>query len=89
MFWTATALLSLFINSIIWADNAIDWAPVWCDISECFYAWCTNRFLMKITASRVIIAISVAIPAASLCINHRLYSIAAVRTVTRTKAEVG
>ncbi|KAF5321186.1 hypothetical protein D9619_001396 [Psilocybe cf. subviscida] len=70
MFWTALGLLSLFINSVIWADNAIDWAPVWCDIT-----------------SRVIIAISVAIPAASLCINHRLYAIAAVRSVTRTKAE--
>ncbi|KAF9562763.1 STE3-like pheromone receptor [Agrocybe pediades] len=70
MAWTAVALLSLFINSVMWNDNAIDFAPVWCDIS-----------------SKIIIGISVAIPSASLCINHRLYSIAAVRTVTRTKAE--
>jgi len=39
-------------------------------------------------ASKIIIGFSVAIPAASLCINRRLYCIAAVRSVTRTKAEV-
>ncbi|PPQ64993.1 hypothetical protein CVT26_015702 [Gymnopilus dilepis] len=70
MAWTALGLLTLFINSVIWADNAINYAPVWCDIT-----------------SKIIIGISVAIPAASLCINHRLYCIAAVRSVTRTKAE--
>uniref|UniRef100_A0A8H7Y347 Pheromone receptor n=2 Tax=Psilocybe cubensis TaxID=181762 RepID=A0A8H7Y347_PSICU len=70
MAWTALGLLSYFINSIIWRDNAINWAPVWCDIT-----------------SKLIVGISVAIPAASLCINHRLYCIAAVRSVTRTKAE--
>ncbi|KAF9484476.1 fungal pheromone STE3G-protein-coupled receptor [Pholiota conissans] len=62
MFWTALGLLSYFINSIIWRDNAINWAPVWCDIT-----------------SRIVIGISVAIPAASLCINHRLYCIASTR----------
>ncbi|KAF8972945.1 STE3-like pheromone receptor [Flammula alnicola] len=70
MFWTALALLSFFINSVIWRDSAINFAPVWCDIT-----------------SKIIIGISVAIPAASLCINHRLYCIAAVRSVTRTKQE--
>ncbi|TDL26971.1 fungal pheromone STE3G-protein-coupled receptor [Rickenella mellea] len=33
MFWLALACLNQFINSIIWRDNAINWAPVWCDIS--------------------------------------------------------
>ncbi|KDR75399.1 hypothetical protein GALMADRAFT_69383 [Galerina marginata CBS 339.88] len=70
MGWAATALLSFFINSVIWDNNAIDWAPVWCDIT-----------------SKIIIGISVGIPAASLCINHRLYCIASVRSVTRTKAD--
>lgn len=70
MFWIALGLLTYFINSVIWSNNAIDIAPVWCDIT-----------------SKVIVGLSVAIPAASLCINHRLYCIAAVRSVTRTKAE--
>jgi len=35
MFWTALGSLNMFINSIIWHNNAIDWAPVWCDI--CVY----------------------------------------------------
>nr|AVI69657.1 pheromone receptor [Cyclocybe aegerita] len=70
MAWTGLACLNQFINSIIWHDNAINWAPVWCDISAKF-----------------IVGTAVAIPAASLCINRRLYHIASVRSVTITKAE--
>lgn len=32
MFWTGIAVLNMFINSIIWDGNAINSAPVWCDI---------------------------------------------------------
>ncbi|KAJ7732231.1 pheromone A receptor-domain-containing protein [Mycena maculata] len=70
MIWTALACLNNFINSIVWHNNVIDWAPVWCDIS-----------------TRLTIGISVAIPAASLCINRRLYKIAACQTVSITKAQ--
>ena len=70
MIWTGLACLNQFINSIVWRGNAINWAPVWCDISTKF-----------------IIGTSVAIPAASLCINRRLYYIASVKTVTVSKAE--
>ncbi|KAG1750489.1 pheromone receptor Rcb3 B43 [Suillus paluster] len=37
-------------------------------------------------SSRLIVGVSVAIPAASLCINRRLYKIATISTVTTTKA---
>ncbi|KAF8153834.1 pheromone A receptor-domain-containing protein [Crassisporium funariophilum] len=70
MAWTGLACLNQFINSIVWNRNAINWAPVWCDIS-----------------SKFIVGTAVAIPAASLCINRRLYHIASVRSVTITKAE--
>ncbi|KAF8197962.1 pheromone A receptor-domain-containing protein [Pholiota molesta] len=70
MFWTALGLLSYFVNSIIWRNNAINWAPIWCDIT-----------------TRIVIGISVAIPAASLCINHRLYCIASVHSAMRTRQE--
>ncbi|KAG6819132.1 hypothetical protein H0H93_015052 [Arthromyces matolae] len=69
MIWTAIGCLVLFINSIIWHNNAIDWAPVWCDIS-----------------TRLIIGLSVGIPAASLCINRRLYKIASGTTVSHSRA---
>lgn len=36
MIWASTACLVEFINSIVWRDNAIVVAPVWCDISEFF-----------------------------------------------------
>ncbi|PPR07984.1 hypothetical protein CVT24_002696 [Panaeolus cyanescens] len=70
MAWTGLACLNLFINSIVWNGNAINWAPVWCDIS-----------------ARIIVGGAVAIPAASLCINRRLYQIASVKSVTVTRAE--
>ncbi|KAJ3719605.1 pheromone receptor [Lentinula guzmanii] len=33
MIWVGCFCLVLFINSLIWADNAINSIPVWCDIS--------------------------------------------------------
>nr|AGG68691.2 putative pheromone receptor [Flammulina velutipes]QHW03268.1 putative pheromone receptor protein isoform s5 [Flammulina filiformis] len=34
MFWVGLASLNAFINSIVWNHNAVNWAPVWCDISS-------------------------------------------------------
>ncbi|KAH8834397.1 STE3-like pheromone receptor [Flagelloscypha sp. PMI_526] len=62
MFWTGLACFKFFVDSIIWNDNAINWAPVWCDIS-----------------TRIHIAAQVGIPAASLRINSRLFSIVVMR----------
>ncbi|THH02030.1 hypothetical protein EW026_g757 [Hermanssonia centrifuga] len=31
--WTAATCLINFVNGVIWRDNAINWAPVWCDIT--------------------------------------------------------
>ncbi|TDL15949.1 fungal pheromone STE3G-protein-coupled receptor [Rickenella mellea] len=33
MIWTGTTCLIWFINSMVWRNNAIDWAPVYCDIT--------------------------------------------------------
>ncbi|KAH9943673.1 putative fungal pheromoneG-protein-coupled receptor [Amylocystis lapponica] len=70
MTWTALACLNEFVNSVIWSSNALDIAPVWCDIS-----------------TRITIGASVGIPAASLCINRRLYKIACTHAVVSTRAE--
>ncbi|KAJ7622027.1 pheromone B alpha 1 receptor [Roridomyces roridus] len=69
MLWSGFANLVLFIDSIIWNGNMIDWSPTWCDISTHFL----NGF-------------NLAIPACSLCINRRLYQIASVRTVTKSRS---
>ncbi|GBE87047.1 hypothetical protein SCP_1002940 [Sparassis crispa] len=58
------------MNSILWRDTVVNFAPVWCDIS-----------------SRIIVASAVAIPAASLCINRRLYCIATIKSVSLSWAE--
>ncbi|KAI0350980.1 STE3-domain-containing protein [Trametes cingulata] len=70
MIWTSIACLNLAINAIVWSDNALNSAPIWCDIS-----------------SRIIVATGVALPAASLCIQRRLYNIATIKSVSVTYAE--
>ncbi|KAG8218927.1 pheromone A receptor-domain-containing protein [Butyriboletus roseoflavus] len=34
MLWTSLGCLIFFVNSVVWNDNVINWAPVWCDISS-------------------------------------------------------
>ncbi|XP_006456324.1 STE3-type pheromone receptor [Agaricus bisporus var. bisporus H97] len=34
MAWTGIACLNQFINSVVWNKDAINYAPVWCDISS-------------------------------------------------------
>ncbi|KAF7296742.1 Pheromone receptor [Mycena indigotica] len=68
--WSSLACLNQLVNSLLWADDVLNKAPVWCDISI-----------------RITMASSVGIPAASLCINRRLYQIASVKAVSITPAE--
>lgn len=55
----STGLYSLveFINSIIWADNVNNVAPVWCDICESSlfrYAWNTNQGFLQLHKSLLV-----------------------------------
>ncbi|KAJ7643029.1 fungal pheromone STE3G-protein-coupled receptor, partial [Mycena polygramma] len=59
IFWIALSCFSQYFNAIVWAGNATNLAPAWCEISI-----------------RITMAVSVGLPAASLCINRRLYTIA-------------
>ncbi|KAJ7353546.1 GPCR fungal pheromone mating factor, partial [Mycena albidolilacea] len=34
MMWASLACLNQFVNSLVWADDSINRAPVWCDISS-------------------------------------------------------
>lgn len=64
--------------------------PVYCDICKLLDAlFRTNPFIhfFHPSATRFSVAQNVAIPAASLCINRRLYKIATMKTVTVTASE--
>ncbi|KAJ3912395.1 pheromone receptor [Lentinula edodes] len=64
MLWVGCFCLTLFCNSLIWADNAINVAPVWCDISAQVIAGagvgipasilCISRRLYHITSTRTV-----------------------------------
>ncbi|KAF6745546.1 GPCR fungal pheromone mating factor, partial [Ephemerocybe angulata] len=63
MIWTALSCLNSFVTRLVWKDHARNIAPVWCDI----------------VPSKIIIGVSVGIPASVLCISRRLYTLTAVR----------
>lgn len=88
MVWTAIGCLNLGVNAIVWNADAIDRAPIWCDICESSFSVQRVIITHRHTASHIIVAVAVAIPASSLCINRRLYKIACVRSVRISKAEV-
>ncbi|KAF9468427.1 pheromone receptor [Collybia nuda] len=62
MAWTGLSCLNLFINSVVWNTTAINYAPVWCDISAKFIvgvavaipasSLCINRRLYHIASVR-------------------------------------
>ncbi|KAL4061746.1 pheromone A receptor-domain-containing protein [Scleroderma citrinum] len=36
MIWVSLSCLVVFVNSVVWHGNVVNWAPVWCDISTKF-----------------------------------------------------
>ncbi|KAI0946013.1 hypothetical protein AcV7_010103 [Taiwanofungus camphoratus] len=60
IFWSGSQCLIQFINCIIWKNNVINWAPVWCDITSrwrlassigiCVSSLIINRRLYKIAS---------------------------------------
>ncbi|KAJ6488395.1 pheromone A receptor-domain-containing protein [Mycena vulgaris] len=73
MMWAALACLNQFVNSIAWTDGVLNKAPIWFGISA--------------ATIRITMGASAGIPAASLCINRRLYQFVSVRTVSITPAK--
>jgi len=75
-FWAGLGCLMCFVNSTVWADNVENRSPVWCDISKSsIYQGTTCTDVVLNAASRLIIALNVAIPISSNCIMRQLYRI--------------
>jgi pheromone a factor receptor len=89
MIWTGLGCLLQCINSIVWNKNIIDRAPIYCDVCKSDDPLSLERplTLCRRTATRVQVALNVAIPACSLCINRRLYKIATVKAVVIGREE--
>lgn len=82
IFWVGSACLIQFINNIVWKDNAINWAPVWCDISGWLYRARANCLSPLLTlATRWTLGSSISIGSCSLVIMRRLYHIANITTI--------
>ncbi|KAJ3730847.1 pheromone receptor [Lentinula raphanica] len=64
MIWTGVTCLVTCVNSIVWADNALNVAPVWCDISSQIIlgasigipasTLCISRRLYRITSTQTV-----------------------------------
>jgi pheromone a factor receptor len=89
MIWTCLGCLLQGINSIIWNKNMINRAPVYCDIGKSVHPLSFERSLTlrHRTATRIQVALNVAIPACSLCINRRLYKVATAKVMMPSDAE--
>ena len=80
MIWTALGCFVHFVDSIVWNGNAINWAPVWCDIST-FRCPFTEISSHKLHSDiRIQVAVAVALPACGLCIIRRIYNVTAMTT---------
>jgi pheromone a factor receptor len=89
MVWVGLGCLLQCINSIVWSKNIIDRAPVYCDICKSLdKSSLENSLILRhSTATRIQVALNVAIPVCSLCINRRLYKIATMKAVMTTSSE--
>ena len=80
MIWTALGCLVHFVDSIVWNENIINWAPVWCDIGTFKYNF-TQISSHKLDSDiRIRVAVAVALPASTLCIIRLMYNITLVTT---------
>jgi pheromone a factor receptor len=89
MAWTGLGCLMQCINSIVWNGNMVNRAPVYCDIGEFLdplFREHTLTFRYSIV-THIQVALNVAIPACSLCINRRLYKVATINAVMVTRSE--
>ena len=89
MIWVGLGCLMQCVNSIVWNKNIINRAPVYCDICKSLdLSSLENSLTLRHpTATRIQVALNVAITASSLCINRRLYKIATMKAVIFTSSE--
>jgi pheromone a factor receptor len=89
MIWTGLGCLLQCINSIVWNKNTINRAPVYCEICKSPQVLSLEHTLTvrHPTATRIQVALNVAIPASSLCINRRLHKAATATTAMPTSAD--
>ena len=80
MIWTALGCLIHFVDSIMWNENIINWAPVWCDISTFRHTFTQISSHRLHSDTRIAVAVSVAVPACGLCIIRLLYNITVMTT---------
>jgi pheromone a factor receptor len=89
MIWAGLGCLMQCINSIVWNGNMVNRAPIYCDICESVDPLSTQRLLTlhHPIATRIQVALNVAIPACSLCINRRVCKIATAKVAMTTHSE--
>jgi pheromone a factor receptor len=87
--WVSVTCLFMFINSVAWSGTAVNFAPLWCDISKLSVpASSPLAYYLCSTATKIFIGAGVGIPASSLCIVRRLYYITSIKCITITRKDV-
>lgn len=89
--WTFLSSLSYAVNTIVWADDDTDRAPVWCDICKRAVQMLEYRRRLTcrlIKASHLQILVNIGRPACSLIITRRLYKITRLQDAIISKRQV-
>lgn len=90
-FWVFLLNLSCVVNTIIWANDAKDTAPVWCDLCTFVLALTVSQTAecTFLKASHIGILAGTGIPACSLITTRRLYKITRLQDAMAYRQQVG
>jgi pheromone a factor receptor len=87
--WTLVGCTVFLINSLVWAGNLHNPAPIWCDIcKQARLKWFKHSINILVPATRLIVGLSIGVTASSLCINRQLYHAATVKSVSAFRDSV-
>ena len=84
--WVVLSSLSIPLYGLVTRSTGRRSGAIFVSRSSCDTTNVSNNAFFQ-TATKFMVGLSTAIPAASLCINRRLYRIACIRVVTATKAD--
>ena len=84
--WLLMANLVHLVNAVVWAGNVDVHSEIWCDISEFHISRGVFATLTSVIATKLVLGVNVAVPAAFLCIGRQLELLSSKRKLYNADA---